>query len=97
MGLHFLEVPKFSREAGKPVSSLTRHERWMAFFANCLSDAEKKELSEIDPAIGSAYAVAEDFFKDSENASRYIDYKTGLRLFRAAMQDVKKHGKYRGE
>ena len=65
----------------------------MAFFANCLSDEEKKELSEIDPAIGRAYDAAEDFFKDSENVSRYIDHETGLRLFRADMQDAEKNGR----
>ena len=97
MGLHFLEVPKFKREDGKPLSSMTRPERWMAFFAYCLNDVEKKELSEIDPAIGRAYDAAEDFFKDAKNVSRYIDRETGLRLFRAAMQDVNKNGKDRVE
>ena len=97
MGLHFLEVPKFKREDGKPLSSMTRPERWMAFFAYCLNDVETKELSEIDPAIGRAYDAAEDFFKDAKNVSRYIDRETGLRLFRAAMQDVNKNGKDRVE
>ena len=55
------------------------------------------KLSEIDPAIGRAYDAAEDFFKDAKNVSRYIVRETGLRLFRAAMQDVNKNGKDRVE
>ena len=86
MGIHFLEVPKFRREAGKTVSSMTKLERWMEFFANCLKDGEKQELSEIEPAIGKAYAAAGDFFRDSGNVRRYIEREIALREFRAEMQ-----------
>ena len=92
MGIHFLEVPKFTWEAGKPVSSMTKPERWMAFFANCLNDGEKQELSEIEPAIGKAYAAAGDFFRDSGNVRRYIEREIALRLFRAAVLDAEKNG-----
>ena len=86
LGLHFLEVPKFAKVERKPVSDMTKLERWMAFFANCLKDGEKQELSEIEPAIGKAYAAAGDFFRDSGNVRRYIEREIALREFRAEMQ-----------
>ena len=97
LGMHFLEVPKFAKAETKPVIEMTKLERWMAFFSDCLNDVEKNELAKLEPAIGRADAAAEEFFNDGENVSRYIDREIGLRLFRAAMQDVKKQVKDRGE
>lgn len=79
LGIHFLEVPKFAKTVRKPVSEMTRLERWMEFFANRLSEEEKEELAKIDPAVGRAYAAAEDFFTDRENCRKYIRREAELR------------------
>ena len=89
MGIHFLEVPKFAKSGRKPASGMTKLERWMEFFANRLSDDEKKELAKIDPAVGRAYAAAEDFFNDRENCRRYIKREAELR---AALADLRSSG-----
>jgi hypothetical protein len=89
LGLHFLEVPVFAKEERKPVSEMTWLERWMEFFSNRLSDEEKKELSEVDPAIGRAYAAAEGFFNESGNVRKYIEREAELRL---ALADLRAAG-----
>jgi len=86
MGIHFLEVPKFAKTGRKPVSGMTKLERWMEFFADRLSDDEKKELAKLDPAVGRAYAAAEDFFNDRENCRRYIKREAELRAALAALR-----------
>ena len=86
MTLHFLEVPKFAKTVRKPVSEMTRLERWMEFFANRLSEEEKEELAKIDPAVGRAYAAAEDFFTDRENCRKYIRREAELREALAALR-----------
>ena len=86
LGLHFLEVPVFAKEERKPVSEMTWLERWMEFFSNRLSDEEKKELSEVDPAIGRAYAAAEGFFNESGNVRKYIEREAELRLVLADLR-----------
>ena len=39
MELHFLEIPKFMH---KPVREMTKMERWLAYFANKLSEQERE-------------------------------------------------------
>lgn len=86
MGIHFLEVPKFAKAERKPASGMTKLERWMEFFADRLSDDEKKELAKLDPAVGRAYAAAEDFFNDRENCRRYIKREAELRAALSALR-----------
>ena len=86
LGIHFLEVPKFAKTVRKPVSEMTRLERWMEFFENRLSEEEKEELAKIDPAVGRAYAAAEDFFTDRENCRKYIRREAELREALAALR-----------
>ncbi len=59
MELHFLEIPKYTH---KPISEMTKMERWLTYFANQLNKQEREELamSEAtyrDRVLGSLNAI----------------------------------------
>ncbi|WP_302610270.1 hypothetical protein [uncultured Mitsuokella sp.] len=43
--MHFLEIPKYAEAPKKPISKLTKMERWLAYFANQLTKEERRELA----------------------------------------------------
>ena len=43
--IHFLEIPKFINSPQKNIKEMSKMERWLAYFANRLTDQEKEELA----------------------------------------------------
>ena len=54
MELHFIEIPKYIKAPQKKIGELSKMERWLAYFANKLTDLEREELAMSEPAIKEA-------------------------------------------
>jgi len=54
MELHFIELPKYMKAPPKKIGELSKMERWLAYFANKLTDLEREELAMSEPAIKEA-------------------------------------------
>lgn len=85
LDIHFLEIPKFAR-LNKSVQQMSRMERWLAYFANRLNDAEREELKMSSVAIAGAMDAAERFLASTAERRAYVnrqmaimDYNSGIR------------------
>ncbi len=85
LALHFLEIPKYSKAAQKPISQMTKMERWLAYFANQLDKKGKEELAMSEAAIHTAMDAARLFLSNTAERRRYInremvrmDHESGL-------------------
>ena len=54
MELHFIELPKYIKSPHKTIRESSKMERWLAYFANRLTNEEKEELAMSEPAIRDA-------------------------------------------
>ena len=82
--LHFYEIPKFKK---KPVSEMTRAEKWLAYFAKKLTKEEASDMGEA--AITSAFEAVNNFMLSEEQRLAYInremsimDYNTNIKASR---------------
>lgn len=75
MELHFLEVPKFQK---KPVSEMTRMERWLAYFSNKLNQQEMEELAMSETAIQTALDAAAIFMQNKEDRLKYLNREMAI-------------------
>ena len=98
--LHFLEIPKCSRQVGKPIAQMTKMERWLAYFANRLDTKGKEELAMSEAAIRNAMDAARVFLSSTEERRRYInrelfrmDQESGLI---SARQEGRREGRQEG-
>ena len=94
MELHFLEIPKF---AHKPVREMTKMERWLAYFANKLSEQEKEELAMSEVAIGNAYDAAGAFLMNPQDRMNYVNRQMAIMDYNSGMNAAEKRGEARGE
>lgn len=75
MELHFLEVPKFHK---KPISKMTRMERWLAYFSNKLDKQEMEELAMNETAIQTALDATAIFMQNKEDRIKYINREMAI-------------------
>lgn len=75
MELHFLEVPKFKK---KPISEMTRMERWLAYFSNKLNQQEMEELAMNESAIQTAMDAAAVFMQNKEERLKYLNREMAI-------------------
>lgn len=75
MELHFLEVPKFQK---KPISEMTRMERWLAYFSNKLNQQEMEELAMSETAIQTALDAAAIFMQNKEDRLKYLNREMAI-------------------
>ncbi len=94
MELHFLEIPKFTH---KPVCEMTKMERWLAYFANKLSEQEKEELAMSEAAIGNAYDAAGTFMMNPQDRMNYVNRQMAIMDYNSGMNAAEKRGEARGE
>ena len=62
LAIHFLEIPKYAKQEKKPISEMSKMERWLAYFANQLDRKGKEELAMSEAAIQNAMEAARIFW-----------------------------------
>ena len=93
MEIHFLEVPKFKK---KPVSEMTKLERWLAYFKNKMTKNEKEELSMSDAAIKSAYNAADTFFMTPAERINYVNRQMAIMDYNSSIEHARDEGMTKG-
>lgn len=99
--IHFFELKKFQK---KPISELSRIERWMAYFSNKLDVSELQELGMQDSKIKDALDASDRFMDDLDERLAYVnremalmDYKSDTEgFYRDGFADGKAEGKAEG-
>ena len=95
--LFFIEIPKYARQPKKPVSQLSRMERWMAYFANQLDDKERTELAMSDTAINNAMDAAKTFLSSDDDRLKYINRQMAIMDYNSAIRGAREDGFSDGE
>ncbi len=96
--IHFVELPKWKR---KPVSEMSRLERWMAYLSPRTTDEERGQLAMVDNAIETAMEAENVFVASPEYLTAYERYEKRVRdeaaMKSAARKDGIAIGEARGE
>lgn len=96
MELYFLEIPKFVKGPKKSVQGMTRMERWLAYFANQLSDREREELAMSETAIKEAMYAARQFMNDTAERRRYVNREMAILDYNSGMRSAREQGMQQG-
>ena len=94
--LHFIEIPKYRRQPGKPVAKQSRMERWMSYLAGKLNDQERKDLAAADPAFAKAFAAADEFLRDKSQALSYVSRQMEILDYNTNIAAAKEEGEAKG-
>lgn len=73
LAIHFLEIPKYAKQEKKPISEMSKIERWLAYFANQLDRKGKEELAMSEAAIQNAMEAARIFLNNTAERRLYIN------------------------
>ena len=73
--IHFLEIPKYK---DKPVQSMDRIEKWLAYFANKLDENQKEELAMKNTAIKDAMQASDRYIMDDAAYREYIARESAI-------------------
>ena len=73
LAIHFLEIPKYAKQEKKPISEMSKMERWLAYFANQLDRKGKEELAMSEVAIQNAMEAARIFLNNTAERRLYIN------------------------
>ncbi|HCB93846.1 MAG TPA: transposase [Selenomonas sp.] len=87
MELHFFEIPKFRK---KPISEMTRAERWLAYFASQLDKQEAEEMGAT--AIKDAFNAADLFMQDEEQRLAYVSREMAIMDYQSDMNASREEG-----
>lgn len=71
--IHFLEIPKYAKQEKKPITEMSKMERWLAYFANQLDRKGKEELAMSEAAIQNAMEAARIFLNNTAERRLYIN------------------------
>ena len=75
---------------------MTKMERWLAYFANQLSDDEKGELIMSDEAIHKAVDAARTFLQNDAERRAYINRELAILDYNSDHRDAFEEGKNEG-
>ena len=75
---------------------MTKMERWLAYFANQLSDDEKGELIMSDEAIHKAVDAARTFLQNDAERLAYINRELAILDYNSDHRDAFEEGKAEG-
>ena len=92
MELHFIEIPKYIKAPHKTIRESSKMERWLAYFANRLSNEEKEELAMREPAIRDAMEAEKIFMSDPDAYLRYVNRQMALMDYRSGLEDATQEG-----
>lgn len=73
LAIHFLEIPKYAKQEKKPITEMSKMERWLAYFANQLDRKGKEELAMSETAIQNAMEAARIFLNNTAERRLYIN------------------------
>ena len=71
--IHFLEIPKYAKQEKKPITEMSKMERWLAYFANQLDRKGKEELAMSEAAIQNAMEATRIFLNNTAERRLYIN------------------------
>ena len=89
---HFLELKKFSK---KRISSMSRAEKWLAFFSGKLNGEEEK-LMKKDKIFDEAFNLRDNFVKDPDEYLAYLKREMELMDYDNALYEAGLDGESRG-
>ncbi|WP_416195599.1 hypothetical protein [Selenomonas sp.] len=72
-------------------------ERWLAYFANQLSDQEREELAMSEAAIKEAMQAAQKFMNDTAERRSYINRQMAIMDYNSGIRSAREEGEKRGE
>ena len=97
MELHFIEIPKYIKAPQKTISESSKMERWLAYFANRLTNEEREELAMNEPAIREAMEAEKIFMCNPDEYLRYVNRQMALMDYQSGLQAAELEGEKRGE
>jgi len=96
MELHFIELPKYIKAPHKTIRESSKMERWLAYFANRLTNEEKEELAMSEPAIRDAMEAEKIFMSSPDEYLRYVNRQMALMDYRSGLEEATEEGIRRG-
>ena len=93
LDIYFLEVPKFAKKA---FNEMSRFERWLAFFSNKFSKAEKEAMAVAESAIQDAVETANNFLMDEKEYWAYLNRQSAVRDYNSAINGARNEGLAKG-
>lgn len=89
LNIYFLEVPKFAK---KSFNEMSHFEKWLAFFSNKFSKAEKEELAMTEPVIQDAVDASNKFLMNQQEMLAYIHRQSAVRDYNSAINGARNEG-----
>ena len=96
MELHFIEIPKYIKAPQKTIRESSKMERWLAYFANRLTNEEREELAMNEPAIREAMEAEKIFMCNPDEYLRYVNRQMALMDYQSGLQAAALEGEKRG-
>ena len=92
LAIHFLEIPKYVKQEKKPISEMSKMERWLAYFANQLDRKGKEELAMSEAAIQNAMEAARIFLNNTAERRLYINREMARMDRESQLEDAHEEG-----
>ena len=96
MELYFIELPKYERKPKKSIRESTKMERWLAYFANKMTDQEREELAMSEAAIREAMEAERVFLSDPDVYLSYVNRQMAIMDFNTNVKYALKEGREKG-
>ncbi len=96
LAIHFLEIPKYAKQEKKPISEMSKMERWLAYFANQLDRKGKEELAMSEAAIQNAMEAARIFLNNTAERRLYINREMARMDRESQLEDAHEDGIKKG-
>lgn len=92
LAIHFLEIPKYAKQEKKPITEMSKMERWLAYFANQLDRKGKEELAMSEAAIQNAMEAARIFLNNTAERRLYINREMARMDRESQLEEAHKEG-----
>lgn len=96
MELYFIELPKYERKPKKSIRESTKMERWLAYFANKMTDQEREELAMSEAAIREVMEAERIFLSDPDVYLSYVNRQMAIMDFNTNVIYALKEGREKG-
>ena len=96
MELYFIELPKYEQKPKKSIRESTKMERWLAYFANKMTDQEREELAMSEAAIREAMEAERIFLSDPDAYLSYVNRQMAIMDFNTNVKYALKEGREKG-
>lgn len=96
LAIHFLEIPKYAKQEKKPITEMSKMERWLAYFANQLDRKGKEELAMSEAAIQNAMEAARIFLNNTAERRLYINREMARMDRESQLEEAHEEGLKKG-